>query len=318
MEKLNLAIKEMNSNPKVCAVVVTYNRKELLLNCLQFLIKQTYPIAHIVVVNNASTDDTINFLEENGWINSEKLTLLTLPCNKGGAGGFYEGLKYAYEHNFEYIWLMDDDGYPSENCLENLVNYISEDCYIGPMVLEPISQDKLSFALRVPNSLQIIDSYSSIPDKFKQKNFIRDIVLPFNGTLISRQLVKNIGLIKEKYFIWGDDKEYTIRASKSGANILTVIDAIFYHPADSSSSTKMFFGKLRFNYSSSNLKLYCFCRNAIDIFKLHGTIWHIIGFWLKTTWFFMFTKPSVKELIFTWRAMWHGLRDDFSHHIKYL
>lgn len=82
----------MNSNPKVCAVVVTYNRKELLLNCLQFLIKQTYPISHIVVVNNASTDDTINFLEENGWINSEQFTLLTLPCNKGGAGAFMKVL----------------------------------------------------------------------------------------------------------------------------------------------------------------------------------------------------------------------------------
>ncbi|QBQ63410.1 glycosyltransferase [Actinobacillus indolicus] len=305
-------------NKSICAVVVTYNRKELLLNCLKALQTQTYPLDHIVVINNASQDGTVEYLRENGWWDSEQFTLITLPNNQGGAGGFYAGIEFTCQNNFDYIWLMDDDGYPSTNCLEKLTAYASDNCYIGPIVLDTKTQDKLSFALRIPNTLQVIDFYSKLPENFKERNIIPNIVLPFNGTLIATPLVKRIGLIKKDYFIWGDDKEYTIRAGKFNANILTVVDACFFHPAESSSSTSMFFGKLRFNYTPSRLKLYCFCRNAIDTFKQHYGLIHVFSFWAKTTWFFTFTKPSISELLFTWRAMWHGFIGDFSHHREYL
>ena len=267
----------------ICAVVVTYNRKDLLLNCLQALQAQSYPPSHIVVVNNASTDGTVDFLHAEGWLDSDKFTLLTLDTNQGGAGGFYAGIEFAYQRQFDYIWLMDDDGFPSENCLEKLVGYSSEKSYIGPMVLDPKTQNKLSFALRIPNSIKVIDSYSEIPKEFKQSNTILNIVLPFNGTLIATDLIKRMGLIEKDYFIWGDEKEYTIRASKYGAEVLTVVNAIFYHPADSSSSTPMFFGRLRFNNANSKLKLYCFCRNSIATFKKYNGIVHVLAFWIKTT-----------------------------------
>lgn len=308
----------MKKNKSVCAVVVTYNRKTLLLDCLEALKKQSRSLEHIVVINNASQDGTVEYLCENGWSDSEQFTLITLPNNQGGAGGFYAGLEFCCQKNFDYIWLMDDDGYPSANCLEKLTAYASDNCYIGPVVLDTKTQDKLSFALRIPNSIQVIDSYSELPNEFTRNNIIPNIVLPFNGTLIATKLVKEMGLLRKEYFIWGDDKEYTIRASKFNASILTVVDAIFYHPAESSSSTSMFFGKLRFNYTASSLKLYCFCRNAIDTFKQHYGLIHVLAFWAKTTWFFTFTKPSISKLLFTWRAMWHGFIGDFSHHREYL
>ncbi|MDY3277119.1 MAG: glycosyltransferase family 2 protein [Staphylococcus chromogenes] len=302
----------------ICAIVVTYNRKELLVNCLNALISQTYPVDHIVIVNNASQDGTIEFLSKNNWLKSEKITLLNLDSNEGGAGGFYAGIEFAHQKGFNYLWLMDDDGYPSSNCLEKLTAYMHENCYIGPMVLDTKTQDKLSFALRVPNSIQVIDFYSSLPTEFRQNNVIKDIVLPFNGTLIAKKLVDKMGFIKKDYFIWGDDKEYTIRAKKFNADILTVIDAIFYHPADSSDSSPMFFGKLRFNNTNSKLKLYCFCRNAIDTFKQHYGLAHVLAFFGKATWFFAFSNPNCKNLFFVWRAMWHGFKGDFSHHREYL
>ncbi|MGY4676029.1 glycosyltransferase family 2 protein, partial [Ursidibacter arcticus] len=159
---------------------------------------------------------------------------------------------------------------------------------------------------------------SKIPNEFKQNNIIKDIILPFNGTLIAKKLIDRMGFILKDYFIWGDEKEYTIRAIKFGAEILTVVDAIFYHPADSSSSTPMFFNKLRFNNANSKLKLYCFCRNSIATFKKHKGIIYIIAFWIKVTWFFTFTQPHFYNLKFAWRAMWHGLKGDFSHHREYL
>ena len=80
------------SRESICAIVVTYNRKELLLNCLHALLEQSFSLSHIVIVNNASTDGTIDFLAKNGFINNSQFTLLNLPENQGGAGGFYEGI----------------------------------------------------------------------------------------------------------------------------------------------------------------------------------------------------------------------------------
>lgn len=308
----------MLQKPTICAVVVTFNRKALLLNCLNALKQQTYALDHIIVIDNASTDDTAECLHEANWVDNEFFTFISLPENSGGAGGFYEGIKYATEQGFDYIWLMDDDGFPSENCLEMLIPYCSEDCYIGPMVLDSKTKNKLSFALRVPNSLQVFDNYQDIPEALKKENIIRNTVLPFNGTLISAKLVKKMGLICKDYFIWGDEREYTLRAEKFNAKILTVIDAIFYHPIDSSQSTPMLFRKLRFNNAHSNLKQYCFLRNSIATFsQYHGKL-YAIAFFLKTTWFYMFTKPSLSRLIFAWRAMYHGLTQDFTHHKEYL
>lgn len=308
----------MRTEKSICAVVVTFNRKKLLLHCLNALKEQTHALSHVVVIDNASTDGTVDFLAQHGWKNTDTFTLLTLPENRGGAGGFHEGIKYAFEQGFDYIWLMDDDGFPAEDCLEKLIPYTTDNCYIGPVVIDCEGTEKLSFSLRLPKTLQVIDRYSDIPDSLKVDNQIKDIVLPFNGTLIGKELVRQMGLPMQEYFIWGDEREYTMRAEVNRAKILTVVDALFYHPIASSISEPMFFGKLRFNNAHSDLKQYCFCRNTIATFAKHKGLVYALAFFVKTTWFYTFTQPSISRLLFAWRAMWHGLSGDFSHHKEYL
>ena len=72
----------------ICAVVVTYNRKKLLLRCLQALEQQSYLLDHIVIVNNASTDGTVDFLEKQGYLENPRVTLLDLSENQGGRRWF--------------------------------------------------------------------------------------------------------------------------------------------------------------------------------------------------------------------------------------
>ena len=89
----------------IIAVVVTYNRMELLkrnIRCLQ----QNKPISSIVIVNNGSTDGTTEWLAA-----QEGLTVIN-QTNVGGAGGFYTGIQYAYQAGADWIWCMDDDVFP--------------------------------------------------------------------------------------------------------------------------------------------------------------------------------------------------------------
>src|ERR1035441_9411687 len=102
----------------IAAVVVTYNRKALLGECLDALLKQTHPLDAIYVIDNASTDGTKEFLNERGYLRESKIRYVPLPDNTGGAGGFYEGLRHAFEAGFDWFWLMDDDVEPYLDGLE--------------------------------------------------------------------------------------------------------------------------------------------------------------------------------------------------------
>lgn len=301
----------------ICAVVVTYNRKEKLLACLTALKAQTEALSHIVVINNASTDGTIDFLQEHGWINNDFFTLITLVNNQGGAGGFYEGIRYAELQKFNYIWLMDDDGEPSTNCLEKLLPYANERSYIGPLVLDIANPKLLTFTLRLPKSKTVLTNLKDITSgQFQQ--IIPNIVMPFNGILFSRKLVEKIGLPRKEFFILGDDMEYTWRAQKQGYKIFTVIEAKFYHPRELTLGTPMFFNLLKFNDTESKLKLYCMCRNNIrNLLDYKGMVIAIL-FCIKVTWFYCFTKPNLAKFKIGLSGIFHGLKKQFSEHHKFL
>ena len=100
---------------KVCAVVVTFNRKKLLSKCINSIKTQTYP-CDVLVINNNSSDNTTEYLIEN------KINHVNLKKNLGGAGGFNVGIKTAIEKGYEYVWVMDDDCIPKDDSLEKLIN----------------------------------------------------------------------------------------------------------------------------------------------------------------------------------------------------
>ena len=106
----------------VCAVVVTYNRKEMLLQCIDAIFNQTLPVYKLVILDNNSSDGTEQLLEEKGYLSLEKIVFKKLEKNTGGAGGFNAGMKIADEFNPNWIWIMDDDVIPEEDCLEELLN----------------------------------------------------------------------------------------------------------------------------------------------------------------------------------------------------
>ena len=99
------------------AVIVTYNRSEMLRRCLAALGEQTRPPDRILVVDNASTDGTASMLERE----HPTVEVLRLTVNEGGAGGFHEGIRRAYESGMEWLWLMDDDTIPTPSALEELL-----------------------------------------------------------------------------------------------------------------------------------------------------------------------------------------------------
>lgn len=151
----------------VTTIIVTYNRKDDLCRCIEAVLAQTVVPDNLLIVNNASTDNTENFLYEKFGnpvdkkrmdgdnilflqsINNVSVYLINKSVNTGGAGGFYTGLKLAYEYFLtDYYWMMDDDGYPTELCLEKLLESICTNDYVMPISIDIDDNDKLSWPTR--------------------------------------------------------------------------------------------------------------------------------------------------------------------------
>lgn len=207
------------ANPAVVAVVVTYNRLELLRHNLDCLRAQTHPLAGIVVVNNGSTDGTEQ------WLDSQTdLTVITQD-NCGGAGGFARGLIVALHLPAAWLWCMDDDVFPRPTCLEELLR---ESARQKADILAPrrlvdgrvYSNDFVSYDLSRPfASLYVgkhVGTRTDVP--------VEIAGTAFEGPLIRREVVERIGLPNRDLFIFCDDTDYCLRATRAGFRI-------FYVPA---------------------------------------------------------------------------------------
>lgn len=230
---------------KAIAVVVSYNRQKLLEVCIAALKKQTRPLDAILVINNGSTDNTAS------WLNDQPGIITISQENLGSSGGFNTGISWAYKNGYSWIWCMDDDGYPKEDALENLlstnINHLS---LINCAVIN--KEDKKSFVWKTKNYKTIDDVDTSL---------IKGIGHPFNGTLIHRNIVERVGLPKANLFLWGDESEYYCRITrKNKIPVYTVPSSIHYHPA------AVFSYKTDWDFTSS-WKMYYYVRNRFHILK---------------------------------------------------
>ena len=94
----------------IVAIIVTYNRKELLKESILSLFQQTYQNFSIYIIDNASTDGTYEYI--NDMLDNDRLYYFNTGKNLGGAGGFSFGIKEAVQNGFSYLWIMDDDTLP--------------------------------------------------------------------------------------------------------------------------------------------------------------------------------------------------------------
>lgn len=301
---------------KVCAVIVTYNRKELLQRCLQAVMDQSIAVDFILVVDNCSHDGTSKLFYEGGlYDKSPVVKLIQLGENVGGAGGFYFGIKFAMQMNFDFVWLMDDDGYPDRQCLEELLKQSSSEDICGPLVLSDHEDGLLSFTINDRKSGSYISSVSEFMERYPVTAW--DIILPFNGTLINTKIIEKIGLPRKEYFLWGDEVEYMLRAKFNGYTVCTISSARFFHPRAKLTACPMFFGKLFFNDSEQKLKVYCLIRNSVRTYLDYYGYGYAILFLIKALWFYSFSRPSLDKMKMVFVAFWDAVTRNFSRHEMY-
>jgi rhamnopyranosyl-N-acetylglucosaminyl-diphospho-decaprenol beta-1,3/1,4-galactofuranosyltransferase len=207
----------------VCAIVVTYNRREMLRRCLSALAEQEHPVQTTLVVDNASSDGTADLVRTE----YPDVELLALERNVGGAGGFERGLSWAHERGYEWLWLMDDDTLTLPSTLGALLGGARRAPGREPLIVcsEVRWKDERLHPMNVPLPRWRDRAHLA---EAAGRGLLSVRYATFVSLAIRREAIDRFGLPLPEYFIWGDDVEFTARVLRDERGYL-VPDSRVYH-----------------------------------------------------------------------------------------
>jgi len=221
------------TRPDIVAVIVTYNRLELLRRCVETVRAQVPRPGRIVVVDNASTDGTPE------WLAAQRDLTIVRQSNCGSAGAYHSGFARALAFEPTWIWSMDDDGHPEPGCLGELLAQAERHGLdlLGPVVASTEDAEELAFPTRGWTRVARMEEAA-------RDGVVHGTIALFNGTLLNRRVFETVGNIKREMFIWGDEWEYTLRVRRAGLKDGTAVNARLRHPRNRRPSQKVLGGLL--------------------------------------------------------------------------
>lgn len=212
------------SDERICAVIVTHDRVALLRECLEAVLGQTRPPDRVLVLDNASTDETPGVLASH----AERVETVRLAQNEGSSGGFHEGIAAALRGAADWLWVMDDDTIPSEDALERLLAARTR--------LRDLPEPVILASKVVWRDGRIHPMNTPWPDKTDINVYMTAVergLLPvrantFPSMLVRRDAIERHGPPRKGFWIWSDDMDFTQRILRSEPGYL-VPDSVALH-----------------------------------------------------------------------------------------
>jgi GT2 family glycosyltransferase len=211
----------------VVAVVVTYNRRRLLLEALAAVHAQSRAPDAVVVVDNASTDDTAAAVRTH----YPSVALAELTRNTGGAGGFACGMALALARGADLIWLMDDDTVPEPDALAALLD--ARRRFPGPppalVASRVLWTDGRAHPMNTPRTKPLASKAELAAAAAVGGRPIRSA--SFVSVLVDAGVCRQRGLPQADYFLWNDDFEFTTRLLRGNTGLLCPASVVVHKTA---------------------------------------------------------------------------------------
>lgn len=291
---------------KIAAVVVTYNRKALLEECLEAILNQKFSTCDVVVVDNCSTDGTGDFVK---GLSNHRIVYRNTGKNLGGAGGFNYGMRLGTELGYEYLWIMDDDCIPTDTALNELLKAQEKVGDFGFLSSKVLWKDG-SVCLM---NRQRRTMYKNI-DVEGTTGVERIVMASFVSFLLPTSVIRELGLPIKEFFIWTDDWEFSRRISRK-YRCYFVNSSVVVHKSDvnmaaniaKESPERLF----RFNYMYRN-EVFLYRREGVAGwgYVLLRFCYHLLKVLAKSK------EDRVKRITIIWQGLLTGL--SFNPKIEYV
>ena len=256
---------EFKMQPKVCIVLVNFNSPRLTIECLKSLDGISYKNYEIIVVDNASVDDSVERLEK---LSSSKVHLIKSKENLGFSGGNRLGVEKALSMGATYVLLLNNDTEVDSFFLDELIKYSDANTVTIPKILYFEKKNFLWYG-----------GGKIVPHKGKMEHLglgKEDCLDDINAKycdfatgcccLIHRDIINEIGLFDELFFMYYEDADFCIRLKYAGKKILYVPSSKIWHKVSSSSGGEM-----------SPLSVYYMERNRLLLLRKHWRMFFPLG-----------------------------------------
>ena len=220
----------MASLPKVFVIVLNWNGGDRVLSCLRSVFSLKYGNFEVVVVDNASRDGSL----ERARASFGRAHFIVNEKNVGFATGMNVGVKFALSKGAQYVWLLNNDAVVGRDALSELVGTAEKSgkALLSPLILTPsgktwFSAGKIDFLrMRAVHAEPPVDARESDP---YESGFLTGCAL-----FLPKQLFGTVGFLDERYFLYYEDADLSLRARKHGFRLLVVPKSVIVHGEQSS------------------------------------------------------------------------------------
>jgi GT2 family glycosyltransferase len=255
-------LSDFGTLPRVAVIILTWNRLEDVVTCLESFAEVDYPNLEVVVVDNASADETVPTVRARfPWA-----TLIVNDDNLGYVGGNNAGIRYALSQPTDYVFILNSDTKMTPNVLGELVGVMQSDPLIAIAGAKNLYLENPAFTWGKYGVLNwgpmLVRTHG---------RFTRDYAEPSpqdvdwvigNGCMMSRAALEKVGVFDEEFFQVNEDVDWCLRARKLGYRVVYVDTAAIHHKGASSADLSK---PVVFSYG------YFLGRNAILFARKHAT-----------------------------------------------
>jgi GT2 family glycosyltransferase len=258
---------EPQARPLVAIVTLNWNRPDDTLECLASAATQTYPHTAIIVVDNGSSDDSVARI----GADFPEAVLLRNERNMGFAAGANRGIAHALGLGAEYVFLINNDTTFAPDAVAQLLAKAAPDIGIVVPAIFYAAAPELPWSLggrRHPLTLEKSgDAPAALAHARAAGSLDRDYVAGC-GILLSRRMLERVGLFDERFFMYYEDMDFSLRVRRAGYRIVLAPDARMWHKVSISSGG-----------SDSPNERYWMARSSVIFFRKHvrGLRWCVVA-----------------------------------------
>ena len=302
----NKPFERLDSNsgdrPLVVSVILNTDRREDTLACLESLAKNTYSNHQAIVLDNASTDGSVQAIR-NRFPN---VRVIGLPVNQGYAGNNNVGIQAALEDGADWVFVLNEDTILSEDCIENLLYVAESDPQIGivgPMIYHHDEPNIIQSAGGWLNNCWEAGHIGENEYDNGQYKLPR-LVKWVSGCaiLVRRTAIERTGMLDSRFFYYWEETEWCLRVSRAGWKILHIPEAKVWHKG------------VQQNYKPNPNITYYNTRNRLMTMKKHAApllVWGYTWFNLSRTLLSWSLRPKWDDKADHRVAMQQGIHDFF-------
>ena len=194
--------------PSVFIILLNYNGREHLEYCIPSVLETDYPNYELVVVDNASIDDSVSFVKNN----FSEVTLIVNEKNTGQTGGDNVGIKYALSRDADYVVLLDSDIKVDKRWIREAVNVAEKNPIIGM-----VGFNLFGAGYRVDE-----EHFNKAREELTQISYKETNNIVGCALFIKSDVLKNIGMYDERYFAYGEEQDLEFRTMCAGYKMVEI------------------------------------------------------------------------------------------------